>query len=164
LDINILILDIDIFKYLLLIYRVMAVRKKILICISPETDGKLRELIVKKHGRYERGLLSREVEEALVNWILLHRGEREIFKGNSQSQQVNPPNKIHRVWQEVKDYLLKKYYQDLSPTQTIAEKHLVEAIKAVRGSDPKTVRKHLRNFQEFKLIKHISGAIWEVLL
>jgi hypothetical protein len=150
--------------YFLSTYIDVSRRIHLSIYISPETNSKLRELIVMKHGRYERGLLSREVEEALVNWILLHRGEREIFKGNSQSQQVNPPNKIHRVWQEVKDYLLKNYYQDLSPTQTIAEKHLVEAIKAVRGSDPKTVRKHLRNFQEFKFIKHISGAIWEVLL
>jgi hypothetical protein len=150
--------------YFLSTYIDVSRRIHLSIYISPETNASLRELIVKKHGRYEKGLLSREVEEALKNWILLHRGEREIFKGSSQSQPVNPPNKVYTVWLEVKDYLLKNYYQDLSPTQTITEKHLVEAIKAVRGSDPKTVRKHLRNFQEFKFVKHIAGAIWEVLL
>jgi hypothetical protein len=138
----------------------MAGKRSIHIWISSEVDESLRKLIVKKYGRYEKGLLSREVEEALTNWILQHRGEREI----SEVKTLNPPSKVYRVWRDVKDYLLKKYYQDLSPTQTITEKHLVEAIKAVRGSDPKTVRKHLNDFQEFKLIKHIAGAIWEVLL
>jgi hypothetical protein len=140
--------------------------------ISPEIDYKLRELIFKKYSKYEKGLLSHEVEEALKNWILLH------LQTHTQTQNlklgvpnainptlentINPSLKVHKVWEQVRDYLLKNYYTELKPSQQISEPHLRQAIKAVRGSDPRTVRKWMKLLEEFKLIKHIVGAIWEI--
>jgi hypothetical protein len=42
------------------------------VWISEELDGKLRELIAQKYKKYEKGLLSYEVEQALQTWLALH--------------------------------------------------------------------------------------------
>jgi hypothetical protein len=136
--------------------------------ISPEIDYKLRELISKKYSKYEKGLLSHEVEEALKNWLLLHTQTQNLKLGAPNAinpileNTINPGLRVHRVWEQVRDYLLKNYYTELKPSQQILDVHLRQAIKAVRGSDPRTVRKWMKLFEEFKLIKHIVGAIWEI--
>jgi hypothetical protein len=144
-------------------------KRSIHIWLSPEIDNKLRELIAKKYSRYEKGLLSHEIEEALKNWVLLHTQAQNLKLGvpnainSTLENTINPGLKVHMVWEQVRDYLLKNYYAELKPSQQISEPHLRQAIKAVRGSDPRTVRKWLKLFQEFKLVKHIVGAIWEVV-
>jgi hypothetical protein len=138
------------------------------IWLSPEIDNKLRELIAKKYSRYEKGLLSHEIEEALKNWVLLHTQAQNLKLGVPNDIKpplnniINPSLKVHRVWEQVRDYLLKNYYAELKPSQQILDVHLRQAIKAVRGSDPRTVKKWMKLLEEFKLIKHIVGAIWEI--
>jgi hypothetical protein len=144
-------------------------KRPIHIWLTPEIDDKLRELIAKKYSKYEKGLLSHEIEEALKNWLLLHTQAQNSKLGAPNAikptfiNTINPGLKVHTVWEQVKDYLLKNYYAELKPSQQILDVHLRQAIKAVRGSDPRTVRRWLKLFQEFGLVKHISGAIWEVV-
>jgi len=113
--------------------------------------------------KYEKahGAISYEVEQALRNWIALHSQEphKPIAK-------VNPQPKVFAVFGEVKKYLMERYDRDykviVQGTQ-IPRRLLVEAIKAVRGYDPRTVENWMRNFVEAKLIKHIAGEVYEVL-
>jgi len=45
----------------------------------------------------------------------------------------------------------------------IPRKHLVEAIVAVRGGQERTVRRWLREFEEFHLVKWVSPHVCEVM-
>jgi hypothetical protein len=133
--------------------------KKLQVWVSKEVDLKLRQLIAQKYGKYQRGLLSYEVESALKEWIALHTKAQASL----HMEKLNPNPKVYVVWQEVKSYLSKNYYADLKPSQQVNIIHLREAVKAVRGGDKRTVEKWLNLFREFKLVKHITGAIWEIL-
>jgi hypothetical protein len=63
----------------------MAKKRPLHIWLSPEIDDKLRELIFKKYSKYEKGLLSHEVEEALKNWLLLHTQTQNLKLGVSNT-------------------------------------------------------------------------------
>ena len=134
-------------------------KKKFQAWITKSLDQKFRNLIQKKYGKYERGLLSYEAEMALRYWIALHT--------NAQSQilrkQPNPTPKVAITFSQVKSYLLKNYYFELKPGQQIPRLHLERAIMAVRGSDPRTVKKWLETFHKMGLIKPVTSATWEIL-
>jgi len=127
--------------------------------ISSEVIENLRSLIMQKYTRMERGLLSHEVEMALRHWLALHTNtqssEKQIFQ--------DPIPKVTLVFMQVKEYLLKKYYEELPPEKEIYIKNLEEAIAYVRGSDKRTIRKWLETFSRMKLIKHVSGTVLGIL-
>lgn len=116
-----------------------------------------RRLAFMKHESFH-GALSYEVEEALRNWILLHQSQHA-----QKPCKINPVPKVHKVFMEVKRYLKEKYGMLMMSGQHISRRFLVEAIMATRGIDPRTVRKWIRLFLEYKLIKHISGELYEVV-
>jgi len=64
---------------------------------------------------------------------------------------------------EVKNYLKERYGMLMISGQHISRRFLVEAIMATRGIDPRTVRKWIKLFLQYKLIKHISGELYEVI-
>ncbi|GAH04907.1 unnamed protein product, partial [marine sediment metagenome] len=64
---------------------------------------------------------------------------------------------------QVKDYLKSNYYMELSTGQQINMQHIKEAIMSVRGSDPRTVKKWIKVFHKFDLIKPVAGNIWEIM-
>jgi len=118
----------------------------------------IRKLIQQKYQKYERGLLSYEFEMALRNWLALHTKAQTILEANKP----NPTPKVYRVFAEVKDYLLRKYYEELRSGQQIPYKHLEEAIMNTRGSDKRTIRKWLQTFHKMGLIKPVTSASWEI--
>jgi len=63
----------------------------------------------------------------------------------------------------VKEYLLKNYYFELKSGQQIPRVHLENAIMAVRGNDPRTIKRWLRTFHKMGLTKPITSATWEIL-
>jgi len=112
--------------------------------------------------KYEkaRGAISYEVEQALRNWIALHSQDP-----HKPVAKVNPQPRVLAVFAEVKKYLMERYrdYKVIVQGTQIPRRLLIEAIKAVRGCDPRTVENWMKNFVEAKLIKHIAGEVYEVL-
>jgi hypothetical protein len=136
------------------------VRKVQIKCYIPEDlNDELRQLIQEKYKYYTRGLFSWEVEQAIRHWLAVHKEAQ----GAKIINPVNPRHEISVVFVQVKQYLLKKYYDELHPGATIPLKHLEEAIGAVRGNDPRTVRKWLELFHRFGLVKPITQAVWELV-
>ena len=126
--------------------------------IPHELSENLRSLIQEKYGKYQKGLLSFEVTQALRTWLAMHT--------NTQTLATKPPNptpKVMVVWNQVRHYLLTHYYETLETGQQILRQHIEEAIAQVRGSDPRTIRKWLHTFHKFHLIKPIAGNVWEVM-
>jgi len=136
-------------------------KAQIKVWVSEEIANKLRQLIQLKHKKYRKGLLSEEVEEALRFWIALHTNA-QISKELSSCLTPNPTPRVAMVFRQVKAYLLRNYYTQLPAGYQIPAKHLREAIAAVRGSDPRTIKKWMKAFADFHLIKHIAGELWEI--
>ena len=116
-----------------------------------------RRLAFMKHENFH-GALSYEVNEALRNWILLHYSQHR-----QNTHKINPVPKVHKAFMEVKKYLKEKYGMLMISGQHISRRFLVEAIMATRGTDPRTVRKWIKLFLQYKLIKHINGELYEII-
>jgi hypothetical protein len=129
------------------------------IRLSPQTSLNFRNLIQNKYGKYQRGLLSFEAEEALRNWIALHISAQTTLV----TRPPNPEPGVNRVFAEVKRYLLLNYYGELHTGSQVQRRHLEDAIMKVRGKDPRTVKTWLKVFHRMKLIKPIAGEVWEIL-
>jgi len=129
------------------------------IWIDSVLAEKLRSLINEKYENYEKGLLSYEIEMALRHWISLHTNAQKSLDG---PKKPNPTPKARLVFAQVKEYLLGHWYYELKPGQRVAKAHLEKAIMAIRGSDPRTIRKWLRIFHKMGLVKPVSSAAWEI--
>jgi len=126
---------------------------KIGVYISSTIWREVRELVAAKYDSFH-GSLSLEVEEALKNWLTLHTQK------HTEINPINPTPKAKKVWEQVKDYIRMR--QGFIGQQITLEL-LREAVSAIRGSDPRTVSKWLREFERYRLIKHIVGHVWEVV-
>jgi len=115
---------------------------------------------MRKYEQYEKGLLSYEVEQALRYWLALHT---KAQKSLGRPKKPNPTPRVIIAFAEVRDYLLHKYYDELTPGQQIPRVFLEEAIMATRGSDPRTIRKWLRTFERMGLVKCVTPASWKVM-
>jgi len=118
-----------------------------------------REMIALKYKTIARGLISWEVEQALRNWIALHRDEHT----DAQIAPPNPPANVFKVYRQVKDWLEKHYDVELEKGAHISRIILERAISAVRGGDRRTIRKWMKLFHEFELIKPLTAGVWELL-
>jgi hypothetical protein len=128
--------------------------------IPESLDTRFRELISQKYKKYEKGLLSYELEMALRSWLSLHtKAQTEI----NPQHLPNPTPKVQVVFLQIKKWLLNGLYHEIVPGQQIPTLHLRKAIMNVRGSDPRTVKKWLKVFHRNGLIKPVTGATWEVL-
>jgi len=128
------------------------------VMIDRKLCEELKRFVVLKYGKLH-GALSYEVEEALRSWLALHAQEahKPAAKANSQP-------KVLKVFSQVKEYLKERYgYAAIVQGVVIPRVHLIEAIKAVRGCDPRTVSTWMKNFVESKLIKPTSSEAYEVL-
>jgi len=138
--------------------RVCEERVKIGFYLNSSTIEKFRKLIQMKYKKYEKGLLSYELENAILNWLALHTQAQTRLNGSIP----NPEPKVAIVFLQVKNYLLTHFYESLSLSQQVQKTHLDQAIMAVRGSDKRTLQKWLRIFVKFHLIKHTVGNLWEI--
>ena len=118
----------------------------------------LRRLIKMKYEQFH-GAFSHEINEAIRNWLLLHT--QNAHKAMSAS--LNPQPKVGMIFEEIKEYLRNRYDIMFFPGQQLPKKLIVEAIRAVRGTDERTVRKWLKLFMEYKLIKPVSPHVFEIV-
>jgi len=138
----------------------MLQRIQLKVWISKKANDDLRNLIMRKYEQYERGLLSYEVEQAIKSWVALHT---KAQKSLDQRKKSNPTPRVIIAFAEVRDYLLRKYYDELTPGQQIPRVFLEEAIMATRGSDPRTIRKWFRIFERMGLVKCVTSASWKIM-
>ena len=139
---------------------------KITAYIPEDLNRALRELIQKKYRRYEKGLLSWEITQALYHWVYLHAGgthkntqATDLSNIEIKINPVNPPPKVLAVYNAVKRYIFEKMG---GPVQSIDYNILKEAIEHVRGTDRRTIRKWIDLFLRYKLIKRISYSVFEL--
>mgnify|MGYP000515857748 CR=1 FL=1 len=129
------------------------------VWISKELNKRFREMIALKYKTFEKGLLSWEVEQALMNWVALHYSEHT----DAQIPEPNPPANVFKVFQQVKDWIEKQYDVGLEKGAHVSKVILERAIAAVRGGDRRTIRKWMKLFREFELIKPLTPGVWELL-
>ena len=134
-------------------------KKKVNLWVEETVWEEFKRLAFQKHENFH-GALTCEVEEALLYWIGMHtqnHTKNSAFNGGDLSPRVQ------RVFLRVKEYMRERFgYVALPSGQRVPRRHLVEAIANVRGSDPRTVKKWLKVFEQFKLIRWVGGEIWEV--
>ena len=136
-------------------------KEKVLLTIRRKVMADFRALIQKKYAKYEKGLLSEEAELALRYWISQHAQAHN--SKDLKMAPLNPTPKILNYFLRVKDYLLRKYYAELTPGSHVNFRHLREAIVNTIGGDSRTIKKYLRLFTENKLIRPVAGELWEIL-
>ena len=109
-----------------------------LIALAPAIYGQ---------GRY-RGAISYVVEEALRQF-LAPRLHTQIH--------TNPSHGVLKVWYAIVEKIKEILNTPIKPRE-VPEKILNLAISEVRGSDPRTIEKWKKVFQQHGLIKHVGGA------
>ena len=108
---------------------------EMLLRIGPQTYGR------------GRGWLSAIVEEAL----------REYLTPRAHTQMhTNPSHGVLKVWNTVVEKIKEILNMPIKPKE-VPEKILDLAIVETRGSDPRTVAKWKRVFEDSGLIKHVGG-------
>jgi len=140
------------------LFSVKRIKQQFNIYINKELVEEFKKFIAKKYGKYEKGLISFEVEQALRAWIGLHTQNTQSF-----SPKINPIPKVSEKFLQVKEYLRVKYKYTFFPGQTIPRRLLVEAIQNSIGMDKRTIKKYLRLFIHYHLLKPISPEVYEVL-
>ena len=133
---------------------------KLGVWIQTSIDARFRSLIQQKYQKFERGMLSYEVEMALRHWLALHTNTQTDLEA---APKPNPTPRVMQIFNQVKAWLLSHHYFELLSGQQIPRRHLEEAIISVRGSDPRTIEKWLRTFHKMKLVKPITSASWEIM-
>jgi len=126
--------------------------------IDRDVWDKFRELVKKKYRDYH-GMLSYELEEMIKNWIALHTQTTH----KESIPKVNPEPKVYRVARQIKEYIQNKYGWR-SAYQNVHRNLIVEAISAVRGSDPRTIEKWMNEMMRYDILKPISPNIYELVI
>ena len=129
---------------------------KLQVYIEKRVDSDLRTLIAEKYQTFEKGLLSYEVQKAIEARISTYKTTHET--------PIRPPNpipKVHIIREQVKEYLRNEYhYYDI---HEVPLKHVIEAIGQVRGTDTRTIRKWVTNFERYKILKFVTPQVVEFL-
>ena len=136
---------------------ILARRRKtvrLTVVISEELNEQLRKHVVLKHQKYEKGLLSFEVETGIINLMESYKkeqtahtqiNENDSWRGSQQQFKVN------QLKEQIILYLHQKHNL-VNPTN-ISETSLNDAICYLKGIDPRTVKKWKMLLLHFKCIK-----------
>jgi len=132
-------------------------RKKVGVYIDEGIWTGFKRLAFSKRDNFH-GSLSDELEAALSAWLEQHAQE------HTNNMLCNPQPKIFSVWNQIKVYLREYFdYVSFPQGQRIPKTHFDRAIGLTRGNDPRTIRKWLRTLEQFKLVKSVSNAAYEIV-
>lgn len=130
----------------------MEKKVQMLIWVSSRCDVEWRQFLAEKYGEIRKGHLSFEAEQAFNRHIAAHTSTQS--KVNPGPRMPIPSPNVFVVKGQVADYLRQKFaYEALD---VIPRSHLDTAIMAWRGTDRRTLRKWLRLFVKFKVIKILT--------
>ena len=135
----------------------MIKKKKFGVYLDPSLIEEFRRFVVEQYGKSSYGLISFEVAQALQSWIGAHK--------STQTQLIHkPPNPIPNVFvvkEEVKKYLQQTFgYEQI---YKIPKDHLILALSSLRGTDERTIRKWMRLFEKYHVIKWVTPNVVEFL-
>jgi endonuclease III len=118
---------------------------------------KFRQFVAEQYGKVSKGLLSFEASQALQAWISTH-------KGTQTELMHKPPNPIPNVFtvkEQVKTYLRETFgYEQI---YKVPKTHLIMALSSLRGTDERTIRKWMKLFEKYKVIKWVTPSVVEFL-
>jgi hypothetical protein len=138
-------------------------RKKVplYVFVSEDLAIRLRRFIALKHQTTEKGLLSFEVEQALMNHLAVQSTQQQntqIKRSHSQNQIL----KVKKVMEDIQKYLIEsELYVDIP--QFILEKHLDQAIANLRGVDKRTIKIWKQSLEQYGHIKKAGLSRYEIL-
>lgn len=122
-------------------------------------DNRFRAMVATKYLRFERGLLSHEVEEALKLYLTSVNTQTQ----NTQASVNNRIPHIQNLKQQIRRYLVESGKYENEYMRNVHYNHLREAIGMIRGSDNRTVEKWLKLLVSFNCIRQVGGFQWEIL-
>jgi len=127
------------------------------VYLDPFLAQKFRQFVAEQYGKVSHGLLSFEVAQALQAWMSTHK--------STQTELMHkPPNPIPNVFQvklQVKEYLRTTFgYEQI---YKVPKNHLIMAISSLRGTDERTVKKWIKLFEKYKVIKWVTPSMVEFL-
>ena len=129
-------------------FSIKSKKSSLFVRIDENLNEEFRKFIVKKYGEYRHGLLSLEIEQAIRYWMELHTKDTKTFL-----PKVSTP-KVQEYFLRVQAYLREKYKIVFFPGQKLPKRLIVEAITNTFGADKRTIRKYIRLFLEYKLLKN----------
>lgn len=135
-------------------------REKVKFCAWLPRDlvEEFRAFVAERYGGEWWGMLSRAVAEALRHWLWLHSGRGPGQGSRTPSGGAPGVVRALEVYKRVLAWITENYKIDFSEVRQVPRTILERGIAAVRGSDPRTVRKWLDTFLHFKFIK-LEGAL-----
>jgi hypothetical protein len=122
--------------------------------VDKDILDKFRELVSTKYGRYAKGQLSMEIEQALQSWLATHKQSTQTFP--PKGIRANPAPKSAKLKHEIYAYL--KEVKGIDKPYTISAIFVEEAIAALRGSDPRTIARWRNELLKFGQIKFLYGG------
>ena len=139
-------------------------RKKVplYVFVPEELAARLRRLIALKYQTTEKGLLSLEVEQALLNHLAVQSTQQQNTQIKRSHSQQNQLLKVKKVMEDIQKYLIEsELYVDIP--QFILEKHLDQAIANLRGVDKRTVKTWKQLLEQYGHIKKSGLSTYEIL-
>jgi hypothetical protein len=127
------------------------------VWLNPVLDQKFREFVAQQYGKVSRGLLSFEASQALQAWISTHKGTQTELMHKSP----NPVPNVFVVKEEVKKYLQETFGYD--QIYKVPKTQIIIALNSIRGTDERTVKKWMKLFEKYKVIKWVTPNVVEFL-
>ena len=139
-------------------------RKKVplYVFVPEELAARLRRFIALKHQTTEKGLLSLEVEQAIMKHLAVQSTQQQNTQIKRSDSQQNQILKVKKVMEDIQKYLLEsELYVDIP--QFILEKHLDQAIANLRGVDKRTIKIWKQNLEQYGHIRKSGLSMYEIL-
>ena len=134
------------------------------VSIPKSVSTRFRELVNMKHPRFEKGVLSYELEQAMRQYIASYMTTHTHIDAKVQPQikaeQSNPNPTIYKLKQDIFKYFIDSQLY-LEVPQFVPTQHLVNAIAALKGVDNRTVKKYLQLLERFGCIKKSGTHVYE---
>jgi hypothetical protein len=135
------------------------------VYISPKVIERFKYEIAINRETISRGLISQEVEKALNQYIAFQRAQRTQQQNTRRRDRLvveGLPPKVYQLREDIYKYLIDcEFY--LEVPQCIPEKHLIQAISTLRGTDKRTIFKWIRILKQYKVIKESGVHEYEFL-
>lgn len=124
------------------------------VYLSNGVVERFRRFIASKHQKYRRGLLSLEVEQALMHHIASYNTQQQSTQKSILSQQPRNQKqpKVLALKEDIFKYLIDSE-QYIDTPGYITDRQLFDAIGMLKGTDQRTIRKWMIILQQYGIIR-----------
>jgi len=125
------------------------VKKQFNVYLDEKLIMDFREFVAAKYGMVKKGCLGYEVAQAL-KWLMNTHKDTQS-KGKKTTPHPVPNVLIYAA--QVRDYLMDHFGYEKDLLDSVPKAHLVIALSAIRGTDRRTIRKWMKLFEKWKVMK-----------